>query len=210
VQGEWFRDPAWDQAARDEFERRLSRARAGNRPQYLRIKALALRGARHLAGAKQLLYRVVSDYPESLDCRFCLELLGDIAREEGSAQIAERNYREVIRRWPDLNATSGMVEVSLAELLAESNRRDGDDEALRLLDSALKRGRMLNSNLFRWNVALARVAERIGDSETVTRAARTALSLTERGPQFPRHSRVGLVAAEPATLVWLEKAAKLS
>jgi hypothetical protein len=206
-QAEWFRDPAWDQTAQDEFERRLSRARAGNRPQYLHIKALALRGAHHLAGAKQLLKRVVSDYPEALDCRRCVELLGDIARGEGSTEIAETNYREVIGRWPDLNATSGMVEVSLAELLTESDRRDSNDEALRLLDSALRRGRMLNSDLFRWNVALARVAERIGDPETVARAARTALSLTNRGPQFARHPTLGVVAAAPPILEWLENAA---
>ena len=204
---DWFRDPGWDRATRDQFEERLNRARIGNRAQYLRIKALALRDAGELHGAKELLNRVVSDYPESMDCGFCLELLGDIGREEGSAEAAERSYREVIRRWPDLNGTTGMVEVSLAEVLTVSAGPDRHEEALRLLDSALKRGRMMNSGLFRWNIALARVAEKLGDTETVARAARTALSLAKLGPQFPRHPTVGLARPDPSTLAWLEKAA---
>jgi hypothetical protein len=152
----------------------------------------------------------VDDYPESLDCRLCLELLGDIARREGVIETAERNYREVIRRWPDLNATTGMVEVSLAELLTDVSGDRRHEEALRLLDSALKRGHMLNSGLFRWNVALARVAEQIGDLKTVSRAAKTALSLAKRGSQFSRHRTVGLAVPDPSTLAWLEKAAQMN
>ena len=204
---DWFRDPAWDRATRDQFEDRLNRARIGNRPQYLRIKALALRDAGELEAAKQLLNRIVSDYPDSMDCGFCLELLGDIAREEGSSENAEKHYREVLRRWPDLNGTTRMVEVSLAEVLTESAGPDRHEEALRLLDSALKRGRMMNSDLFRWNIALARVAKQLGDAETVSRAARAALSLTKLGPQYPRHPTVGLARPDAATLAWLEKAA---
>jgi tetratricopeptide (TPR) repeat protein len=203
---DWFRDPAWDRATRNQFEERLNRARVGNRPQYLRIKALALRDAGELQGAKELLNWVVSDYPDSIDCAFCIEMLGDIGRQEGSAEVAERNYREVIRRWPDLNGTTGMVEVALAEVLTESGA-NRHEEVLRLLDSALKRGRMMNSDLFRWNIALAKVAEQLGDAETVSRAARTALSLTKLGPQFPRHPTVGLAGPDAATLAWLEKAA---
>ena len=204
---DWFRDPSWDPVTRDLFEDRLSRARDWNRPQYLRIKALALKDVRELKAAKQLLIRVVSDYPDSVDCGFCLELLGDIAREEGSAEAAEWNYREVIRRWPDLNGTTGMVEVSLAEVLTETGGPDRHEEALRLLGSALKRGRLMNSGLFRWNIALARAAEKLGDAKTVSRAARTALSLTKLGPRFPRHPTVGLAKPDAATLAWLEKAA---
>ncbi|TMC51905.1 MAG: tetratricopeptide repeat protein [Chloroflexi bacterium] len=204
---DWFRDPAWDRTTRDQFEERLNRARIGNRAQYLRIKALAFRDAGELHGAKELLNRVVSDYPESMDCGLCLELAGDVGREEGSAEVAEANYREVIRRWPDLNGTTGMVEVSLAEVLTKSTAPDRHEEALRLLDSALKRGRMMNSDLFRWNIALARVAKQLGDAETVSRAARAALSLTKLGPQYPRHPIVGLARPDAATLAWLEKAA---
>lgn len=43
VAEEWFRSPLWDETARTEFEQRLGRARAYNRPPHLRIKAIALR-----------------------------------------------------------------------------------------------------------------------------------------------------------------------
>jgi tetratricopeptide (TPR) repeat protein len=205
--GTWFRDPTWSRDARLQFDERLNRAQVGNRPQYLRIKALALRDAGERGGAKELLTRVLTDYPESSECAFCVELLGDIARDEGFAEVAEMHYREVIRRSPELNGTTGMVEVSLAEVLSENPRRNRHDEALHLLESAHKRGRMMNSELFRWNVALARIAEQLGDSETVARASRTALSLTKRGPQFPRHPNVGLAVQDPSVIAWLEKAA---
>jgi hypothetical protein len=42
---DWFRTPGWDDGAREDFERRLARARPHNRPQYLKIRALALREA---------------------------------------------------------------------------------------------------------------------------------------------------------------------
>jgi hypothetical protein len=102
-----------------------------------------------------------------------------------------------------------MVEVSLAEILTDVSGGSRHEEALRLLDSALKRGQMLNSGLFRWNVALARVAEQIGDLETVSRAAKSALSLAKRGPQFSRHPTVGLAVSDPSILAWLEKAAQM-
>src|SRR5437667_10039589 len=107
---DWFRDPGWDRATRDQFEERLNRARIGNRAQYLRIKALALRDAGELGGAKELLNRVVSDYPKSMDSGFCLELLGDIGREEGSAEAAESSHRAGNSRSPHLHGNNSMVE----------------------------------------------------------------------------------------------------
>jgi hypothetical protein len=44
---------------------------------------------------------------------------------------------------------------------------------------------MFNNDLFRWNVALARVAVSLGDVETRQRAARSALDLAGSGPQLP-------------------------
>ncbi len=74
--------------------------------------------------------------------------------------------------------------------------------------ATLRASRMLNSDLFRWHIALARAAEQIGDLETVSRAAKTALSLTKLGPQYSRHPTVGLAVPDPSTLAWLKKAAR--
>jgi predicted Zn-dependent protease len=208
VPDEWYRSPGWDDAARVEFEHRLSRARAHNRPQYLKIKALALADAGLLDEAKALLTRLTSQYPDSLDAPYATELLGDVARRQRRAEDAERHYRAVVAGWSSLNATSGMVEVSLAELLAERGDRKACEEALGLLERWLHRGGLrFNSQLFRWHLALVATAGRLGDHQTVQHAARTALSLVDRDPQLPRHPTVGLVEADEHTLTRLRQLA---
>jgi hypothetical protein len=59
---EWFRSGDWSSDAQQDFETRLGRARARNRAQYLRIKAVALIDAGNLDAATSLLRRVVDDY----------------------------------------------------------------------------------------------------------------------------------------------------
>src|SRR5712691_10625788 len=172
VADEWFRTSAWDAAARQDFERRLERSRAHTRPQYLRIKGLALIEAGNEEAAMELFQRVLRDHPGSLDCRMALETMAGLERKQGNPLIAERLYRDLLKRWPDLNATTGMANVSLAELLLEKGGRDSAEEALQQLQAALARpgGVTLNANLFRWHVTLVRAAEAIGDTETTKRA----------------------------------------
>jgi hypothetical protein len=202
---DWFRSSAWDASSQEDFERRLARARPANRPQYIRIKALAIAAGGQDVAAQVLFERVVRDYANSLDCRASLENLADMARMRGDLPKAEETYRRLLTQWPDLNATTGLAEVSLAEVLLDGPGIPRAVEALALLESAMRRGGALrlNANLFRWHVALIRAAEVIGDRETVKRAATTALRLADRGPQLARHPTVGLVAADPETLSWL-------
>jgi predicted Zn-dependent protease len=156
-----------------------------NRPQYLRIKALALRDAGLLDATRTLLLRVTAQYPHSSDAAHAAELLGDLAREQSRPHEAEGYYRAVLRGWPHLSGTSGMVEVSLTEILTEYGRKSAWGEALRLLQSRLHRDPMLHSDLFRWHLALIAVADRLGDEQTRRQAARTALSLVGRGLSSP-------------------------
>ena len=202
---DWFRTPAWDARTSEDFERRLARARPDNRPQYIRIKALALAGAGQEGAARALLERVVRDYSGSLDCRASIEHLADLSRKRGDLAIAERGYRQLLARWPDLSATSGMAEVSLAEVLLDRGGQAEAHEALQLLNSVMARGRVLafDADLFRWHIALIKAAEAVGEHKTVKKAAATALRLAERGPKFPRHPTVGVVATDPGTLTWL-------
>ena len=106
---DWFRTPAWDEQARTEFEAKLARSASQSRPQYLRIKAVALDGAGLTDDALGLLSRVIDEYADSLDCAFAHELRGDMFRRRGDLAAAEVCYRSVIARRPDLNATSGMA-----------------------------------------------------------------------------------------------------
>jgi tetratricopeptide (TPR) repeat protein len=208
VSEEWFRRPEWDEVARNDFERRLRRARAGNRPQYLRIKGLALRDAGNPDGARHLWTRVLDEFPDSLHASSALEHLGDLARQEHQADEAERHYRTLLARNPTLNGTTHMVEVSLAEILIEHDDDVSHREALQLLQSrATRRSSMFNDQVFRWHVARAALSLQVGDIESLRYAARKALALTQLGPQLPRHPTLGLARADQHTLNWLRTCA---
>lgn len=202
---DWFRAPAWDAASRDDFEKRLARARPHNRPQYLRIKALALRNAGEIQAAKTLLLRVLDQpgvYPFEVACTH--ELLGDLAAQQGDRQVAGNYYSLVLDEQPSLSGTTGTVEISLAELLLDGGAETDRTQALDLLNSWFARpGMKFDSQLFRWHLAIIRLAEQTGERETVRRAANTALELASRGPQLVRHKDVGLVHADDATLLRL-------
>jgi predicted Zn-dependent protease len=175
-----------------------------SRPQYLRIKGLALAESGNTEAARELWLRLVSDRISTVDAYAAHEHLGDLARREGRLHEATHHYRKVIEENPSLNGTTHMVEVSLAEMLLDEANPTKADEAVRLLQSALRRGGLFNDQLFRWHLALVRAAVQLQDVETQRRAARTALSLAEQGPTLSRHPTVGVVRTDEITLRWLQ------
>ena len=199
---DWFRTPDWSPDAQTDFEARLSRARPFNRAQYLRIKGLALAEGGEKRGARQLWERVLDNTEESATTQraSALEHLGDLYTDDDSA-AAEQRFRRLIAEHPTLSGTSHTAEIALAELLIDKGDRASLEEALDLLNSFLERGTsQFPSVLFRWHLALIRIAQATGERETVQRAARTALDLAGRGPVFPRHKTVGVVRADAKTL----------
>ena len=94
---DWFRSPRWDAACREDFEVRLRRARPTNRPQYLRIKALALE-TENPGAAEGLFERVIREYPDSTDAVFAVERVGDLQRSSGDLVQAEATYRSLLAR----------------------------------------------------------------------------------------------------------------
>jgi predicted Zn-dependent protease len=165
---DWFRTGEWDDEERAAFEARLARARSYNRPQYLSIKAAALREAGKSAAAVELLNRVVDQYSDALDAPSCAELLGDMALEAGEPASAEAHYRTSLELRPDQNATSGEVHIGLAEALIAQGRFQ---EATEALDSFSVHELTMNHGVYRWNMALAEAAQGLGDSGTSALAA---------------------------------------
>lgn len=207
---DWFRSPAWDEAARADFEARLARARPHNRQQYLRIKGVSLRCAGRTDAAVELLRRA-ADYPERdgylHQTVAAWESLADIAAERGDVVTAGELYRRILAL-PNQSGSTGAIEISLADLLLDTGRPADRDEASALLTAWMNRTQMkFNRELFRWHMVRIRVAEAVGDREAVRRCANTALSLAERGPQLPRHPDVGVVQADKATLERLRELA---
>jgi hypothetical protein len=211
VSPDWFRQPEWDDAAKDEFERRLARARPFNRSQYPRIKALVLLEADEDEGARELLLRLLeTPGANPHDVSLAVEVLGKIAVRQSDSELAERYYRRGLAdpRYP--TGTTGGHEIALAEVLLD-NGADGVAEAVELLTSWHGRRSMkFNNQLFRWHLAVMKAAELSGDRETVRRSAAAALELASRGPQLPRHREVGLVRADDVTLARLRRLAGAS
>lgn len=96
---EWYRTPDWAADAQADFERRLRRAR-GQRSEYLRIKAAALQEAGLLDEAADLYERFLAEHPDGFGTTYVLELLGDVAREQGRLADAVRRYRDLLALRP--------------------------------------------------------------------------------------------------------------
>jgi len=162
---EWFRSTEGHDGAREEFERRLGRSRKTNRSQYLRIQAITLADAGNIDAALELLRRAVAEYPDSFDVPHAFELIGDYERAAGRLADAEAAYRHVLAHCPDLNKTSGMVHISLAEVELAQERAVTD--ALKLLDEAvphLHSARRSSAGIWPWHgLPTSRATSRLDD-----------------------------------------------
>jgi len=205
---DWYRSPRWDLDAQADFEARLRRARPQSRPQYIWLKACAVEPERPEI-AELLLERVLREYPEDFHAAASEERLGDLLLRRGQVANAERAYKNVLAKGGGISpsATSGAVNISLAELLLDVPGRER--EVLEQLDllkppsSPLK----LNYHQFRWERVLAVVSARLGETETSQKAASRALALVTAPDQFARHKGVGRVVASDAVLRELERLA---
>lgn len=193
---DWAHEVTFDGPTMAEFERRLARARPGNRAQYLRVKGARLLGAgldEALPVAISLLRRVVDDHDDLLQVPWSHELLGEAYRRMGDLDRAEHHYRKCLETADERrNGTSNVTELSLAEVLLKQSR---PDEALQLLDDEELRGRLTwNSSIYRYCLARAR-AERATGGEPAP-WSREALRLAEEDePQLPHKPTIGRVQA---------------
>lgn len=204
----WAHEEAFDDQAMVEFERRLAKARPGNRAQYLRVKGTTLLGAGHdeaLPVAISLLHRVVDGYDDFLQAPWAHELLGQAYRRMGDFDRAEHHYRKCLETADERrNGTSNVTELFIAEVLLAQSR---PDEALDLLDDGELLGRLRwNSNIYRYGLARARAEQATGGDPTPW--AREALRLAEEDePQLPHKPTVGRVRATEDELAELRRLA---
>ena len=200
---DWYRTPDWDEAARADFEARLGRAR-GQRSEYLRVKAAALEGAGLLDDAARMYERLLEEHPDRLHESYTHERLGDVARAQGRLDEAERRYRRVLAFQP-LKWSSGMTAVSLAEILLDQGRVDDAAEALDQAEESSVTA--FHANLFRYLVAVVRVATAHGDGGSAADAAARALDLIDAPDQYSRHPGIGAVRTDDATVAMLKAVA---
>ncbi len=96
----------WDADAQAAFEARHKRARAHNRPQYLRIQAATLHGVGEREHARNLLLRVLESDGD-FEAPNATEMLGQVAVMLGELDEAESRYREVLTDGRSLTAPQG-------------------------------------------------------------------------------------------------------
>jgi len=203
---DWAHDVAFDGQAMVEFERRLARARPGNRAQYLRVKGSTLLGAGRdeaVPIAISLLQRVVDDYDDFLQVPWSHELLGEAYRRLGEPDRAEYHYRMCLETADERrNGTSNVTELLIAEVLLEQSR---PEEALRLLDDEDLRGRLIwNNTIYRYCLARARAERATGGNPAPW--SQEALRLAQEDkPQLSRKPSVGRVKANKKELAELRR-----
>jgi hypothetical protein len=212
VGDDWYRTPDWSVEAQDAFEEKLKRSRRHNRPQYLRIKALALlqtdeKENRH--AGRELLRRLVQDYPDSFDVSWAQEFLANAYREEGQAVEAEALYRAALRTYEINPNVKGYAHLGLAALILDTAQDSKYEEMEVLLDSLDPTSDLaLRNAQFKWSVLRARLATRLGKQEDARQFASAGLRLAELDePQFPRHPDVAQIQPEDAALDELRRLA---
>lgn len=201
---DWYRTPDYDQAARTEFTLRYNRARHPHRVQYKIIKAIHLMEAgdpRAIDWAAQLLTEVTrDDHAYRHDKGHAFEALAELHRRTGQWELAVRSLEQCIKiTSPTMSGTSGLPDLTLAEILLE-NDPSGVPKVASLLSSQPLIDRIkFNSQLFRYLVATARTRQRLGEDPAPP--AQRALDLLENDqPRFPRHPTVGRIHADEQTI----------
>jgi predicted Zn-dependent protease len=212
VADDWYRTADWSAAAQDAFEEKLRRARPHNRPQYLRIKALALLQTdadENRKAGRKLLQRLVQEYPDTFDVSWAQEFLADAYREEGRAVEAEELYRAALRTYESNPKVKGYAHLGLADLILDTAQESKYEEMEVLLDSLDPSSDLaLRNAQFKWALLRARLATRLGKQEDARQFASAGLRLAElREPQFPRHPDVAQIQPEKETLDELRRLA---
>jgi tetratricopeptide (TPR) repeat protein len=213
VSDDWYRSSAWGSADQALFEEKLRRARPWSRAQYLRLKGAALAASsrrREREAAPGLLSRVIREYAEDeLQVAMTWSDLGRYYSEERDWESAAGAFRSCL----DAEAAySGSLEtgseLALAEVIVAAEWADRYGEALVLLDAADRAVLTFKVERWRWLIARARIAARMGhDDEAASSATRALALLDDPQPDFPRHPDVGLISPDRSVVRELKQLA---
>jgi hypothetical protein len=205
---DWYRSDGWTARDQQAFEERLSRALRRSRPQYLRLKALALLETaddERRAAGEALLRRVLDEYSDDrIEVAGAHVALARLYEETGDPRRAATHYREALATQEGTNVSHG-AELLLAELIVREHLDDLYGEAHELLDAVLESGPIFRVEQYRYAVARARLATRLGEANQAAAYALGALYLVAHNrPISSYHPDIGLIRADDATLSELE------
>lgn len=204
---EWYRTSAWGDADREIFEEKLRRARPRSRPQYIRLKGLALAGSKKRSerkAAPELLQRVIREHSDDeVQAAMAWADLGWFYEREGDHELGAQAYRRCLEAEAALSG-GGLhtgSELALAQVIVDASWEDRYSEALVLLDQAERAGLTFEVERWRWSITHARIAARTGRTREAATYAREALALLEdSSPDFARHPDVGRIKPDRKTV----------
>jgi hypothetical protein len=150
-----------------------------------------------LQWAEELLTEVANDEDaHTSEKGIALELLAQIHQRRGHWDLAVEALQSCIEiTSPTMNGTSGVPDLTLVEILLEHDPNSLPRITDLLNCQTLQERLRLDSDVFRYNLAVARTYQRLGQDPAP--AACRALDLLEKdSPQFPRHPTVGRVQAD--------------
>lgn len=207
---DWYRNDAWTPHISAEFERRLARARAHNRPEYLRVQGVHLQRAGHIEAAREMWVRVLDQPIDKADVggysrAGALEHLAD-SYAQSDPPTAERWYRRLLSERPDLQCTSQQVELSLAEVLVAQANPAAARQALQAWRD--RGGSHTPEDLLRAHIVLVDIAVADGDQRAARHAARGALQAADLPAPFFNHPQVGVAHLDPETHARLRRLAR--
>jgi hypothetical protein len=204
----WASRADWSPQARRRFERRLRRARPGERPRYLWLKAIALLDCpdeRRRAAGRSMMARLIEEQPgQRLDLSWSHALLGDACEHDGLDEAAEHHYRRCDALETDPNGPYSGCDLRLAELIVRTGRSDAYPEIDALLDrlERLEPRRLRGAgHRYRHSVVRARLCARLGREDEAAAYAVAALELAlslpprraDGAPSVPATGDAGIV-----------------
>ena len=138
---DWFRRKTWIKDDESEFYSKLTRARANNRAQYLRIQAVVLlktEQPENIEAAKSLLEKILTDYPENiLDKSSTLYLLGEVFQYKGEKGNALNCYRQAVDFEAEYPNTQTNAFLSYSEMIVKGKQEEYYDFVENLISSKI-------------------------------------------------------------------------
>lgn len=201
---QWYRNTDWTQKIQEEFEARLAKSRSDyNKAQYLRIQGYYLQSSPDpdiRKVGRDFYLRVISEFPEQ-DSQVSEALIGLAQSYENENDVAnaEKYYRDSIDYDKELRQKNERIIQSyllLPELIIKNKRSDQYEEALDMLTrwNGIKI-MPFHDIQYRYCLAIARLATRLGFKQEAVFYASKALELNEIGktPQLSGRPTIGIV-----------------
>jgi hypothetical protein len=194
---EWFRKSSWGLHDREDFYKRLKRARPDNQAQYLRIQATYLVGnADTLPAGLALLDEMLERHPDSLEVATALGQKAECLMALGDINGALENYWRSIERMRSVPKMQCLAWLDFALLVARVRKVDRYDDALQVLDEFATNALLFPVDRFKLHASRALIADdrHQPDASVDAIAALDAAGRVTSGLRY--HPNIGLVGGD--------------